>query len=307
MAFYNYRTLRPLRSTLGRVASTAYRPTGYQPPFIPTSTENIDAVRAWYAANQTPQFTVDPNTLAAYGNQPKTPQAAPAASAGFTPSAAPQGAGNIDYSGDPILAKTRAFVEQQNAAAQAQAQAAQEQNLIRYGDPNLVAKVLGGGSEKTQKAARENTFGTVQELGRWNQRALSNIDQARNAQNLFFSSTRARDRGLQEEDLVRQQTTTGNQLQDVLVQIANGLLAARQQDQGQIMSAEESAYGRALQDAMQRMYYTPPPPSDTSGGGYTQPATGPGMYGSAHAGADIASALGLPTYKKPRPVRAIGY
>jgi len=157
---------------------------------------------------------------------------------------------DVDYSSDPILQRVRALADSQMQQAQAQALAAEKTNLIRYGDPDLAAKVLGKDAGDTVDAARNNSFGTVPELNRWNARQLTNIDETRNQQNLFYSTTRQRDRALQQEDLVRQKTNTAAQLQDVLTGIANQLTQAKQQAAMMIMQAEEAAYSRALSAAM---------------------------------------------------------
>jgi hypothetical protein len=223
--------------------------------------------------------------------------AAPAAGGGGggggAPSA-PPGLSVGDYGNDPIYQQAQAAVQAQMKAAEAQAQATRNVNYIRYGDPALAQ--AGGADSKSVEAARNNSFGTVQELGRWNSRSLAGIDTARSSQNLFYSSTRARDRSLQEEDLIRQKTTTGNQLQDVITGIAQGLLAQKQQAQMTLLSAAEAAYGRALQMAMFNAQMAAYPTGAGGGGG------GGGGAPASPAAAAAASGGGIPQAKA-----ALGY
>ncbi len=253
---FTYDVVSPAKPKLGRVAPTSY-PTSLTSQLAaivrPPGTDFVDPA-TWYTkyqqANPAPQYIADPATrqIIAGWYAGGAPTATPAVSASAS---APSGGGISlgDYSNDPILQKAQAAVEAQMKQAEAQAEAAKKTNLIRYGDVDL-AKKAGIKDQDTLDAIKNNSFSTTAELGRWNQRALDAIDVNRASQNLFYSSTRARDRGLQEEDLVRQKTTTGNQLQDALTAIAQNELAQKNAAQQQLLAAMESAYSRALQLAM---------------------------------------------------------
>lgn len=266
---YSLLSLKAPGRKLGRAASTSFNPLSAQ-RVAPVATPDYNQqITGQMAQNQAPSFALGtPNGNSTSGNFGFTNTGNPA----FAPMAAPQvgaaavpGGGSVDYSQDPILMQTQAAVQAQIAQAEAGALASEKQNLIRYGDPSLIAKVLGSSDSATEQAAKDNSFSTVAELGRWNQRSLSGIDTTANRNNLFYSSTRGRDRGLQQEDMVRQQTRTGNQLQDVLSGIAQGLLAQKQQGQAQLLGAGENAYMRAIQMAMAQRYAADPGTGGSAG------------------------------------------
>jgi hypothetical protein len=260
---YSYLSLpQPKRPSLARAAGVssvyspplnrqAYAPGTPPPDYNQQVAQTMGALPAPQFAAGTPNAqSTSPFTFSNQGQQAfapvQTPSLGPASFNGVS----------VDYSQDPILQQATAAIQAQTQQAEAAALANERQSLIRYGSGDLLRQVLGGkASESDIAAADKNTYGTVQELGRWNNRALSGIDTAANRNNLYFSSTRQRDRGLQQEDFGRQQTRTANQLQDVLTGIAQGLLAAKQQAQQQLLGAEESAYNRALQLAMAQAYY----------------------------------------------------
>src|SRR5215831_8452205 len=200
----------PKRSSLLRAAgvSSVYKPQKQQPTPGGPAPDYTQQLGQLQAGNIAPDFA------------PGTPNAANSSSpfsftnagnAAFKPFQMPQGpttasfAGQqVDYGNDPILQQAQAAAEMQVQQAQAAAQQSEVQNLIRYGSGDLLKQVLGSAATQDQiNAANNNTFGTVQELGRWNTRALSGVDEAANRNNLFFSSARARDRGLQQEDYQR--------------------------------------------------------------------------------------------------------
>lgn len=263
---YLIRTLKAPGSRAARASSTVFNPLSAQrvsPTPTPDYGQKIGSFMAGLtvpqfaggtanADNATGRFTFSNAATGAYGGGVSAPN---------IPSSAPGvgGVGSIDWQNDPIYQQAQAAVQAQIAQAEAQSLAAEKQNLIRYGDANLVAQVLGGkADQQTLDAARNNSFSTVAELGRWNTRALGGIDSSTNRNNLYYSSTRLRDRGLQSEDYVRQQTRTANQLQDVLTGIANGLMQARTQGQMELVSAAEGAYNRGLQLALMQQYQQQP-------------------------------------------------
>lgn len=260
---YSFMQLTPPGSRLRRPGSSVFNPLYRQTP-SPTPTPSYDQqISAFAQGNQAPQFAVgtphanDTGGSFSFSNAgspafqpmaaPSFPTSAPGATAGTSLS--------VNVGSDPIYQQAVAAVNAANQQAEAAALGAERTNLIRYGDPNLVRSVLGDqADEDTINAARNNTFSTVAELGRWNTRALGNVDSTANRNNLFFSSTRGRDRGLQQEDYLRQQTRTGNQLQDVLTGIAQQLMGTKQAGLQQLLSAGEAAYNRQLQAALQQAY-----------------------------------------------------
>lgn len=195
-------------------------------------------------------------------------QGAPSLAAGGRVGAGgPSSSGTGQFGGDPILAKSQAFAQQQGQQAWAAALAAMKSDVIRYGDPDLAVRILGGkhkvynkgpqaGQDKTsgpgykyaatEKAAANNPFSTVKELSRWNDRQNANINNSRNQQGLFYSSTRARDLGLQTEDYQRQRAKAAQDLQDAIAAIQQQLLSTQAGIQSQLLTAQENAYNRAL-------------------------------------------------------------
>jgi hypothetical protein len=231
------------------------------------------------------------------------------------PTSVTLGSGDVvqlgDYSNDPILRQTQAAVDQANQTAEADALASEKTNLIRYGDIGLAERALGGQlDQQTRDAITANKFATIPELGNWNQRALDAIDVARNSQNLFYGTQRATDRGLQQEDFLRQSATAGNTVQDALTNIARGLLQEKQQGQQQMLAAEEAAYQRALQLALTGYTPktptpagpTPAGPTDGTGTGWPFEPMPPNPGGLVSA----ATASGNPQYVRPFP-GTLGY
>lgn len=286
---YSYLSLKaPGVGRLNRAASTVLNPLNKQqasPTPAPSYGQQISGL---LSADRAPQFATGATSSGGAssggaGAMTFSNDANPAFQGFQAPTL--NAANGVDWSNDPIYQQTLALVQSQMSQMQAQAIAAEKQNLIRYGSPDLVSQVLGkGADQETIDAAKNNSFSTVAELGRWNTRALSGIDSATNRNNLFFSSTRGRDRGLQQEDYVRQQAGTANQLQDALSGIATGLMNAQSGAQTTLLGSAESAYMRALQAALANGGSTPPPPA---GGGATAqpnavygggPTGGPGGY-----------------------------
>ncbi|HXJ65863.1 MAG TPA: hypothetical protein VNN79_19060, partial [Actinomycetota bacterium] len=75
---------------------------------------------------------------------------APSLGAGGTlQSAGGTSSGASTFGGDPVLGKAQAMAEMMNKQAQAAAVAAMKTNLIRFGDPDMVRRVLGGGGTET--------------------------------------------------------------------------------------------------------------------------------------------------------------
>ncbi|HXK19908.1 MAG TPA: hypothetical protein VNG33_18990 [Polyangiaceae bacterium] len=187
---------------------------------------------------------------------------------GTLQSAGGTSSGATTFGGDPVLNKAQAIADMMNKQAQAAAVAAEKTNLIRFGDPDLVLRVLGGGHTETynkgpmagqdkktykyadvQKAAAGNPFSTTQELGRWNDRSNTGINEQRNQQGLFYSSARARDLALQGEDFLRNKSKAANDLQDAISAIQAQLLNAQMQANQYLQSARESAAARAAANA----------------------------------------------------------
>jgi hypothetical protein len=157
---------------------------------------------------------------------------------------------HLDYSNDPILWRIRPLAEESISQAQADATAARTRLVIGLGDPDLAAKLKLG--KKTMSQAKNNPFGTFQELSRTLQRrntfditgALS--DRA----NLFYSTERGRRLALSGEQDLRDRAQATSAAQSSLAQIASQVTQSRMAAQAQIIQGEQEAYQRALQQAL---------------------------------------------------------
>lgn len=280
---YSYLSLRPPgRGRLNRAASSVLNPLSRQTA-SPTPTPDY--------GTQMASFMQSPG-MAAPEFAPGTPNAASTGAFGFSNAgnqtafsnvqspqmgAASFAGQSVDYANDPILQQVQAQVNAQVEQARAATIAAEKTALIRYGSPDLVKSVLGDQADQsTIQGAQNNSFGTVQELGRWNNRALGGIDSNTNRNNLFFSSTRLRDRSMQGEDYTRRQASTANQLQDTLTGYVQNLLAQRQGAQNQLLAAGADAYGRAMQQAMFQAQMAQAAAAAAAGGGGGAGTVGPG-------------------------------
>jgi hypothetical protein len=211
---------------------------------------------------QTPSPTVPtpptaPGNLAA--DNPYVTQQTPAPSAP-TPSYGGGGGGgggapslnlaNLDFSNDPILARIRAVGQESIAQAEAEARAARTKLVIGYGSPELAGTLRLGANVQGQ--ASGNPFSTLGELKRgYERRNVFDVDRPLSDQaNLFYSTERGRQRALSGESYLRDQAQAQAAVQEQLAQISNQLTQARMSAQAQRIQAEQSAYERALQQAL---------------------------------------------------------
>lgn len=234
-----------------------YGPGGGYQPINPVSPLTQEAAPVFHGAIPGLYGVGGASTIAGGGSTAKGAGAA---------APAPGAAGNL--SGDPILKKAQAYASSAMDQAEAMALAAKKQDLIRLGDPDLVQRTLGGkvltykkgpqaGQDRitpegrgykfagVQSAAANNPFSTVKELGRWNDRAVTGINEARNKQGLFYSSTRSRDQGLQGEDLLRQKSKAYQDFQDAISAIEQQLYQQQMAIQSGLQNAEATSYYNA--------------------------------------------------------------
>lgn len=176
----------------------------------------------------------------------------PGAAAAPAAPAAPSGPdlSHLDYSNDPILARVRAMAEESMKAAEADARSNRTRLVIGLGDPEL-AGTLGLGGD-VAKQAQENTFGTLQELGRGKtRRDVFDINRPLSDQaNLFYSTERGKQLALSGEQYLRDRSTAQGAVQDKLAQISQQVTQAKLAAQAQQIQAEQEAYMRAIQQAM---------------------------------------------------------
>jgi hypothetical protein len=212
--------------------------------YRPTKPPPITGYGSYYPPNSTA-------TVGAY--TPPVPEAPSAPQAPQTPQAPQRPAidfSHLDFSNDPILSRIRALGQESIAQAEAEAQAARTRLVIGYGDQNLGLKL--GLSKKTQKQAANNPFSTLAELKRtYQRRNVFEIDRPLSDQaNLFYSTERGRQRALSGEQDLRDRAKAEAAVQEQSSSISNALIQAKMAQQAQLISAQQDAYNRALQQAL---------------------------------------------------------
>ncbi len=211
------------------------------------------------------------------GGQPaKAPPApvapAPAVSPPVKPPAPNTGGhdfGNLDFSGDPILAQVRAYNARVVANAQAGALAAKKRDLIDFGSKDLATQTIG--DTNTATAAAQNPFSTLAQLLGAHDRNDLGVNETRNKQNLFYSSTRGNDLTTEGKDYLLRQATAQGALERALTGYDSQVLQAQDSAAQNELSAEEAAYMRAIQFALANGGY-----GDSGGGGGSGDSGDPG-------------------------------
>src|SRR4051812_28576717 len=176
----------------------------------------------------------------------------------------------LDFSGDPILAQIRAYNTQNIANAEAAALARRKQAEIGYGyDPNFQYE-----DQSTQEAARQNPFSTLAQLlfnhGQRSDALTENLNKA----NLFYSGERIKQTGLEGRQYTLENANANSALQNLMGQIAQGVLDAKLQAQQSELGGEQAAYDRALQFALANNTGYP------GGGGGAEDATAASVGGN---------------------------
>ena len=171
----------------------------------------------------------------------------------------------VNFDDDPILARIRAYNQQQVANAESAALAARKQAEIGYGyDPNVQYE-----DAATQEAAKQNAFSTLAQLLFNHGERGRSLDESLNKSNLFYSGERARQLGLEGRQYTLENSQANSAFQNQLGQIAQMVLQAKNAAQERELQAEEDAYNRALQFALQ--YGTSGGSSGGSNGGLENP------------------------------------
>lgn len=193
----------------------------------------------------------------------------------------------FDFATDPALQMVMA--QQQLAITQAQSTAlAQEKAaLIAYGDPNLALAITG--DKLTAEAAAGNTGSTLATLAANNQQTVRGINENENKANLWYSSDRGYQLGLQQQAYLQNQASAASGVQSSIGGIQNNLLAAEQAAWNAEAQAQEDAYQRALQAPVG----VPTSTTTTAGGGGTPVS-------------NLAQRLGTNQYGGPNPPVAPG-
>lgn len=211
---------------------------------------------------------------------PSNPAAAP-----------PPAAQSVDWTSDPIY---QLVTGQQNLAianAKAEALKQQSQALIAYGDPNLALAVTG--DPNVAEAARQNKASTLAQMVATNQKNVRDINENENQQNLFYSSDRGYQLGLNQQAYLYNQANSYQGVQGQLSNIGTQLLAQEQNAYQAEQQAAADAYNRAVQNpGVGSSTPSPSAPTPTLATASTPPPPN-NQYGGA--GAPIAPGTPVPT------------
>lgn len=167
---------------------------------------------------------------------------------------------------DPALQQAQALIGMSNEQATAAAQKELRDSLLAYGDPNLITKVLGGGSSDLAKAAAANPTSTTAQLRTQRDRNLKNLDEQLNQANLSYGGYR-----------VNQESQAAQDYQNALAQAAaaeQGQIGSIQSYLAQALAANNQSYAQAYNDAANALI-----------GQGINPATGQPLGGGTASGA----------------------
>lgn len=234
---------------------------------------------------------------------PPPPAAPPPPAPAPPPTTAPNGQA-IDYSGDPILARVKAFNQASIQSAQAAALAGKKTDLIGYGyDPAAAALYP---DQNTVDAATQNPFSTLKNLDLTHTQRGRGIDEGTNNANLFYSGEHVRELGQEGRQYLGERASASDALQRALGGLDQGVLDAKSAADLREIDAEQSAYERALQFALDHPTTptdptTPPPGTPPAGPGNTPGPTGGSPSGSGPSGTGPlpAGIPGVPTGTSP--------
>lgn len=200
--------------------------------------------------------------------------------------------GQYDYSTDPIyqmiMAQQGLAIQQAQSASLAQ----QQQALIAYGSPSLAMALLG--DQNVASAAAANSSSTLAQLAATNQQNVRGINNTENQNNLFYSSDRGYQLGLNQQAYLNNQSSAASNVQGNLSSIQAQLLAQEQAAYNAEAQGAQDAYNRAIaqaQAAAQSQSFASP---QSGGGGSPAPvATGNENMGTnVYGGANPAAAPG---------------
>jgi len=160
---------------------------------------------------------------------------------------------------DPILMQIRDLGQRSIADARSGALAGAERAIIGYGSvdvPQTLKDLYAKDSSNpiyaafndanTQQAASANPDSTLKQLATEHERNNAALDQATNAQNLYYSSTHANLLGDEQTGYRQRQSQAAQSLADLLSQAYQGVLDAQQRASDQYQAELPNAYGRAL-------------------------------------------------------------
>lgn len=163
--------------------------------------------------------------------------------------AAATGAGVVggnaySFMSDPALQMVMAQQTLAIQQAQSTALAQEQQALIAYGDPNLAMSVLG--DQNVAAAAANNPNSTLATLAATNAQNVRNTNETENKANLWYSSDRGYQLGLQQQAYLSQQGQALGAFNSNWGTIQNTLLAAEQNAWDAEAQAQETAYQNAI-------------------------------------------------------------
>jgi len=152
------------------------------------------------------------------------------------------------WADDPILAQFRALKIQNESAAEAGAQAARTQALIRFGYSPELAGLYG--DEATAGAARANPFSILANLAHQHEARARGLDENLNKRNLFYSGYRGTQIGEEGRQYLGEQAGAQGGLQELLGGIGESLLRRKSELQQGLVGNEQDAYQRWLENAL---------------------------------------------------------
>lgn len=250
--------------------------TGADPFGLLTDTTDSARVARQNATPHTPGTTIIPSTSSAgvsgngLGGVNVGPHVAPA----VTPHPAPAA---YDINTDPALQLTNALTGLSDEQAKAEALKQKQDELLAYGDPNLITKLLGDSTLAT--AAAGNPSSTLAQFGQQRDRNVHDMTEYHNKNNTFYGGARIVDEQQAANDyqnaLAQAAAGVNSNLGGIESQLA-GVLGQSQQSR---LAAMQGAYGRHATDAGATDPYTP---TDT---GVTDPAaSGPDPNQAGYGG-----------------------
>lgn len=159
------------------------------------------------------------------------------------------GGSSMDYSSDPMLQRARALAQQNIASAQAAELAQRQAALIDYGfDPNFASLY---GDQNAAGAAKGNTMSVLARLARQHEDRARNLDENLNKSNLYYSGYRGTQIAREGQDYLGEQYTAAQQLRALLSGYSGQLAGVRSNENERVYNAEQDAYQRALDFALQ--------------------------------------------------------
>jgi hypothetical protein len=179
------------------------------------------------------------------------------------------GAAQPPWQSDPVLQQITQLQQANLATAEAHALAARKEALINYGyDENLQSLY---GDQGTQGSAQANPFSVLAQLAHTHEQRQTNLNQALNKANLYYSSYRGQQLGQEGQQYLGERAAAAQGLRSTLGGLSDAEVAAQQNAQNAIAAATQDAYQRYLDQQLK--YGLGQGATATGGGGGGRTAT----------------------------------